>query len=183
LSDPWAPDAVATGPALPAGRIGRPHGLDGSFYVTRPKPRLLVDRTLLTVAGEERKVIRRAGTEQRPILRLEGIESREAVEALRGSDLTVNGAEAPQLAEGEWWAHELEGCEVLDGGLLLGTVARMIELPSCEALEVKRAGGGEQLLVPMVKAAIRSVDTAARRIDVDAAFLGLEADAQRGQDA
>ncbi len=26
---------------LPAGRIGRPHGLDGSFHVTRPRPGLL----------------------------------------------------------------------------------------------------------------------------------------------
>ncbi len=34
-------EAPAVAPQLPAGRVGRPHGLDGSFYVTRPKPRLL----------------------------------------------------------------------------------------------------------------------------------------------
>ena len=48
----------------------------------------------------------------------------------------------------------------------------MLPLPSCEALEVVRAGGGPDLLVPMVRDAIRSVDVAARRIDVDLAFLG-----------
>ena len=26
---------------VPAGRVGRPHGLDGSFHVTRPVPALL----------------------------------------------------------------------------------------------------------------------------------------------
>ena len=62
------------------------------------------------------------------------------------------------LAEGEWWAHELEGCEVVDGDRLLGTVIRLIELPSCEALEVEPPEGGGPLLVPMVKDAIRRVE-------------------------
>ena len=30
-----------TSGTLSAGRVGRPHGLDGSFYVTRPRARLL----------------------------------------------------------------------------------------------------------------------------------------------
>ena len=30
-------------------------------------------------------------------------------------ELTVELAEAPALEEGEWWAQELEGCEVVDG--------------------------------------------------------------------
>jgi ribosomal 30S subunit maturation factor RimM len=47
----------------------------------------------------------------------------------------------------------------------------MIELPSCEALEVATETGG-QLLVPMVKDAIRNVDVAAGRIDVDLDFIG-----------
>ncbi len=48
----------------------------------------------------------------------------------------------------------------------------MLPLPSCEALEVVRDDGGGELLVPMVRDAIRSVDVAARRIDVDLSFLG-----------
>ena len=77
-------------------------------------------------------------------------------------ELTVAAAAAPALEEGEWWAHELEGCEVFDGERALGTVARLIELPSCEALEVRPPGGGEPLLVPMVSDAVRAVDVAAR---------------------
>lgn len=159
---------------LHAGRVGRPHGLDGSFYVTGPRPRLLSVGTSVTVAGgAATAIVRRAGTEQRPIVRLEGIEDRPAAEALRGMDLLVEALDAPKLGEGEWWAHELEGCAVMDGDRLLGTVSRLIELPSCEALEVLGAGEGEPLLVPMVKDAVRRVEPAARRIDVDAGFLGL----------
>jgi ribosomal 30S subunit maturation factor RimM len=47
----------------------------------------------------------------------------------------------------------------------------MIALPSCEALEVECADGAGSLLVPMVKDAVRRVDAAARRVEVDADFL------------
>jgi 16S rRNA processing protein RimM len=171
---------VAGTPAkLSAGRVGRPHGLDGSFYVTGPTSRLLAAGTIVTVAGSTLEVRRRAGTDARPIVRLDGIEDRAAAEALRGSELTVDADEAPMLAEGEWWAGELQGCEVRDGDRRLGTVIRLIELPSCEALEVRPAAGGEPLLVPMVKDAIREVDTAGRRIEVDLDFLGLAASPRR----
>ena len=168
-------DATAPGGAarLSAGRIGRPHGLDGSFYVTRAKPRLLSVGTQVTVASRTAAIVRRAGTDQRPIVRLEGIEDRAAAEGLRGGELTVDGEDAPALGEGEWWAHELEGCEVLDGEEQFGTVTRLIELPSCEALEVQPAAGGEPLLVPMVKEAVRRIEPAARRIEIDLEFLGL----------
>ena len=168
---PTAPGAARP---LPAGRVGRPHGLDGSFYVTRPRPRLLLEGTHVTLDSAERAIVRRAGTEARPIIRLEGIDSRAAAEALRGGELTVAGADAPQLEEGEWWAHELEGCSVFDSGVLVGTVARLLELPSCEALEVDRADGAGQLLVPMVKAAIRAIEPGERRVEVDLEFLGAE---------
>ncbi len=160
--------------ALPAGRVGRAHGLDGSFYVTRPSARLLSAGATVTVAGNAREIVRRAGTDARPIVRLDGIEDRAGAEALRGQELTVASEEAPRLEEGEWWAHELEGCAVTDGGRTLGVVSRLIEMPSCEVLEVAPAGGGEPLLVPMVRDAIRSVDAAGRRIEIDGAFLGLE---------
>ena len=52
-------------------------------------------------------------------------------------------------------------------------VTRLIELPSCEALEVRPADGGQVVLVPMVKAAVRRVAPAQRRIEVNLEFLGL----------
>jgi len=140
--------------------------------VTSPRPRLLLLGTIVTVAGRRAAIVRRAGTEQRPIVRLAGVEDRAAVDALRGTALTVEDLLAPALAEGEWWGHELEGCVVIDGERRIGTVSRMIELPSCEALEVRREGSGEPLLVPMVKDAIRRMAVDERRIEIDMAFLG-----------
>jgi 16S rRNA processing protein RimM len=160
--------------ALSAGRVGRAHGLDGSFYVTRAKPRLLSEGGIVEVGGRALAIVRRAGTDQHPILRLEGIAGREGAEQLRGLELTVDAGAAPALGEGEWWAHELEGCEVRDGEQLIGTVTRLIELPSCEALEVRAATGAETLLVPMVRDAIRSVEPERRLVDINASFLGLE---------
>jgi 16S rRNA processing protein RimM len=157
--------------SLEAGRVGRAHGLDGSFYVTGARPRLLEVGGTVTLAGRAHVIARRAGTDQRPIVRLEGVAERAVVEALRGRPLTVSLDDAPALASDEWWGSELEGCAVVDGGEAVGVVSGLLELPSCEVLEVRRPGGGE-LLVPMVKDAVRKVDVAARRIDVDLDFLG-----------
>ena len=168
---------------MAAGRVGRAHGLDGSFYVTRPRAGLLTAGAVVTVAGAAREIVRRAGTDEHPIVRLEGVADRGGAEALRGEELTIAADQAPRLQEGEWWAHELEGCAVTDGGRTLGVVSRLIEMPSCEVLEVAPAGGGEPLLVPMVKDAIRRVDVERGEIDVDSEFLGLGEDvADEGTD-
>jgi 16S rRNA processing protein RimM len=142
--------------------------------VTRPDARLLGVGAAVEVAGRPRRIERRAGTDARPIVRLEGVAGREAAEALRGRPLLV-ARDAPALGDGEWWADELEGCAVVDGAVRVGVVRRMLALPSCEVLEVERSGGGE-LLVPLVRDAVRSVDVEGRRIDVDLAFLGEEED-------
>lgn len=151
--------------------MGRPHGLDGSFYLTGAQPRLLALGTLVSVGARNTRIVRLAGSAGRPIVRLEGIEDRSGAQAIRGLELTVAVPDAPALPEGEWWAHELQGCAVHDGARQVGTVVALLELPSCEALEVQRADGGP-LLVPLVRDAIRSVDVLARRIDVDMRFLG-----------
>jgi 16S rRNA processing protein RimM len=121
----------------------------------------------VVVRGVRRRVERRAGTDEKPILRLEGCASREDAEALRGAELRAEVS----LGEDEYWAHDLEGCAVVDGELAVGFVRRMAALPSCEVLEVDRPDGSE-LLVPLVRDAVRSIDLAARRIDVDLGFLG-----------
>jgi 16S rRNA processing protein RimM len=158
-------------PTLQVGRVGRPHGLDGSFYVTRPQTRLLALGGVVSVGDRTAAIVRRAGTDERPIVALEGVHDREGALQLRGLALTVPRQDAPALGEGEWWAHELEGCEVLAGAQLIGTVSRLLVLPSCEALEVERTGGAGSLLVPMVKDAVRSIDAGQRRIEVNLDFL------------
>jgi 16S rRNA processing protein RimM len=161
-----------TEPAIEAGRVGRPHGLDGSFHVTRPVARLLAGRADILLNGSSVAIERSAGTDERPILRLAGHASRDAAEALRGAQLAVPAADVPPLEPGEYWAHELAGCAVYDGDRRVGEVREMLALPSCEVLAVVRDGDGRELLVPMVRDAVRSVDVGAQRIDVDLAFLG-----------
>lgn len=151
---------------LTVGRVGRPHGLDGSFYVVDPAPELPASGGIVS----DRRIVRRAGTSEKPILRLEGCTSREDAEALRGLELTVPRDDS-MLDEGEFWAADLEGCAVVDGSTEVGFVRRMSALPSVEVLEVDRVDGSE-LLVPLVRDCVRSVDLDARRIDIDLGFLG-----------
>jgi 16S rRNA processing protein RimM len=60
---------------------------------------------------------------------------------------------------------------VVDAGASVGTVRSLRALPSCEVLVVDRSGS-EELLVPLIADAVRSVDVDADLIDVDLSFLG-----------
>ena len=177
---------------LAGGVVGRPHGLDGSFHVLSPRPALLALGTTVRAAGRDAAVVRLAGTDERPIVRLAGVDTREAADALRGTELLVPRSVAPALEEDEWWAEDLVGCRVVDGDRALGKVVRLMPLPSCEVLEVAPEGQGgpgaggsrsvagvsgehasaKPFLVPLVRDAVRRVDVGAKLIDVDIAFLG-----------
>jgi 16S rRNA processing protein RimM len=146
-----------------AGVVGRSHGLDGSFHVERPQ-HPLHRGTVVELEGRQHAVRRRAGTDRKPLVRLSGVDTREAASALRGKLLLVEAA----LGEGEWLAEDLVGCRV-DG---LGEVVRVIDAPSCDLLELE---GGE--LVPLIADAVRSVDLAAATIEIDRRFLRLESEA------
>ena len=139
----------------PAGRVGRAHGLDGSFYVNGADSGFAVGTTVL-VGDRETVVERRAGTDQRPLVRLAGIDPREH----SGAQLLVD----EPLAEGEFDAADLVGAEVPG----VGRVERVVNGPSCDVLEVG------DVLIPFVSDAIESVDLERRVIEVDREFLGLE---------
>jgi len=143
-----------------AGVVGRSHGLDGSFHVEHPQ-HPLARGTVVRLDGRERKIERRAGTDRKPLVRVVGVDTREAVAALRGELLLIEDS----LAEGEWLAEDLVGCSV-EG---LGAVVRVIDAPSCDLLELT---GGE--LVPLISDAVLDVDLAARSIAIDRRFLRLE---------
>jgi 16S rRNA processing protein RimM len=157
---------------LVAGTVGRPHGLDGSFYVARGVAALLTDGATVYIGGRERQIVRRAGFDARPIVRLQGCDDRDAAQALRGAEILVARKRAPELEEDEWWAHDLEGCKVHDGTREVGIVTRLLALPSCDVLEVQRTQAGAALLVPLIRDAVRDVDIERRAIDIDLRFLG-----------
>ena len=159
---------------ISAGRVGRAHGLDGSFHVTRPRSRVLVLGATVTINGVTREIVRLAGTEARPILRLAGVVRREDVDALRGAELLVRRGDAPALGEDEWYAEDLERCRVVDGEQPVGAVKRLLPYPSCDLLEVQRDDGCPDLLIPLISDAVRSVDVEAGVIDVNLGFLGQD---------
>ncbi len=133
--------------------MGRAHGHDGSFWVDGATEDL-ASAPQVTVAGRRREVTRRAGSRERPLLRLAGLGDPRGV---RGEPLLVEA----ELADEEWLAAELVGREV-DG---LGRVSRVLEGPSCDLLELE-----DGTLVPLVSDAIRSIG---ETIAVDREFLGL----------
>jgi 16S rRNA processing protein RimM len=154
------------------GRVGRPHGIDGGFTVTDPTERseLLAPGRVVVLDGREMMITARRGTAEHPIVMLEGVDDRAGAEALRGQAIVVPRAALGSLGEGEFLVDELVGCEVVDGERPIGRVRDVLLLPSADALEVERVGE-DPLLVPMVADAVRAVDTAARRIDVDMRFV------------
>ncbi|MGI8439865.1 MAG: ribosome maturation factor RimM [Thermoleophilaceae bacterium] len=152
------------------GRVGRPHGRDGSFYLDAPADPP-GEGAAIVLAGREARVERRGGTQERPLMRVSGVFDRVAAAALRGEPLLDPAGEAP-LGAGEWSAESIVGCTI-EG---LGEVRRIVAGPSCDVLEVGETG----VLVPFISDAIRRVDPEARLIEVDRAFLGLApADAEK----
>jgi 16S rRNA processing protein RimM len=139
------------------GRVGRAHGRDGSFYVDGPDAAFEVG-SRLRVAGAEHEVVRRGGTDERPLIRLAGVEDPAL---LRGEPLLAE----QDLEEDEYVVSDLVGCEI-DG---LGRVERVLDAPSCPLLEV----GEDGVLIPLVADAVKHVDLERRIIEVDREFLGF----------
>ena len=148
---------------ISAGRVGRAHGRDGSFYVDRVA-HALPEGLEVVIAGQDRRIERRAGTDERPLIRVEGVSDRDAATALRGETVLVDEAEAP-IGEDEFLVSDLVGCEV-EG---VGYVERVLDGPSCDVLEV----GQDGVLIPLVKDAVKHVDLERGIIEVDREFLGL----------
>ena len=146
------------------GRIGRPHGVRGEVTVEvrtdDPDLRFALgavlrtdpaDRGPLTVAGRRwhREVL---------LLTIDGVESREAAEELRNTELHVPLAELPALEDPDvFYDHQLVGLSArLPDGTELGTVGA-VRHEGADLLVVRRVRGGE-LLVPFVTAMVPMVD-------------------------
>ena len=142
---------------LSAGRIGRSHGLDGSFYVEQPRYEFVIGARV-QVAGVEYEVVRADGIADRPLIKLAGVDDPAP---LRGEVMLVDD----ELEEDEYLVADLVGCEVPG----LGYVERVLDAPSCALLEV----GEDQHLVPLIKDAVKRIDLDARIIEVDRDFLGF----------
>ena len=101
------------------------------------------------------------------IVRLEGVDTRDAAEALKGVKLFVARAALPAPRRGEIYVSDLEGLDAFDvAGARIGRVARVLNWGAGDVLEIARDDGGE-LLVPFAKRMVPVVDLDARRVVVD----------------
>jgi 16S rRNA processing protein RimM len=98
-------------------------------------------------------------------VKFEGSNSRRDAERLRGA-LHVETDDLRQLDDGEFWQHDVVGCEVVTlTGDSLGRVAEVVPGIAHDLLRVEV--GGADRLIPMVKDIVVSVDPSEGRVVVD----------------
>ena len=123
-----------------------------------------IDEGAVVMIGErEYTVAERKGTDAKPIIRLTGIDDRDAAEALRGTTLTPTSDQRPATSDDEWPIEDLVGCQI-EG---VGEVTGVLEGMSCDVLEV-----GDEL-IPLISDAVTRVDIENKVIEIDREFLGL----------
>jgi 16S rRNA processing protein RimM len=160
LSDPRNPSTDT----VVVGRIGRPHGVRGEVTVevrTDDPDLRFVPGAVLRTDPAERGPITIAGVHWHSgtlLLRLEGVDSREAAEAVRNTELLVDVADLPEIEDPDsFYDHQLVGLTArLPDDSVLGTVTA-VRHEAQDLLVVRRAEGRE-VLIPFVAAIVPTVD-------------------------
>jgi 16S rRNA processing protein RimM len=144
------------------GRVGRPHGLTGAFFVERASedPDRFAKGAVVYASGEPARIVEsKRGAGGRPVIRLD-----RRVE--RGAELTIPREELAPPEDGAYYVFQLVGLDVEEeGGRPLGAVAEVIPGVAHDLLELDSG-----LLLPLVEACVREVDLDGRRIVVAAGF-------------
>ena len=143
------------------GRVGRPHGLDGSFFVEQPSEDDRWWRTGVRfhASGGEVEVVASRRSSGRPVIKLDR-------SVPRGSWLEVERARLPAPGDDEYYVFQLVGLAVVEeGGRDLGRVAAVAPGVANDVLELD---SGRAL--PMVEDCVRNVDLDTGRILVAPGF-------------
>jgi 16S rRNA processing protein RimM len=132
-----------------------------------PAPSLAPGReVLLERLGVRRPAtIRSAGPHGRGLVlvALDGVDDRDAAEALVGSRVLVHAHDLAPAEDDEFYWHELEGFRVdtVDGEPL-GTIAETFSTGINDVWVVR--DGGRELLVPVIADVVRTIDRGGRRV-------------------
>jgi 16S rRNA processing protein RimM len=143
------------------GRVGRAHGLDGSFVVedASDDPARFESGAMVLVDGEAAKVVERKHAGGRLVVRLDR-------PVQRGAALQVRRGDLPEPEPGTYYAFELVGLAVEEeGGRMLGTVEEVAPGVANDVLELDSG-----VALPMVAACVQEVDLERRRILVARGF-------------
>jgi 16S rRNA processing protein RimM len=143
------------------GRVGRSHGLDGSFFVEDPSDDAERFRVgaILHVRGRPARVVGSKRARGRPVIRLDTAVS-------RGEDLGVPRSELPPLDDGSFYVFQLVGLEVVDeDGARLGRVRDVTPGVANDVLDLDSG-----LALPMHEDCVRRVDLASGTIVVASGY-------------
>ena len=156
-------------PTVAVGRIGKAHGVHGEVSVlvlSDVSERFSVGAELWLEDGRPLTVVEARPYRDRLLVRFRGIDDRTRAEALQTSLLVVPESGSPQLPEGSWWDHQIEGCELeTETGRPLGTVREVIHTAANDVWSAVDVAGIETL-IPVLKDVLVSVDVAGKRIVV-----------------
>ena len=152
------------------GVVGSPHGVRGEVKVHprtdvadrfRKGARLLCDGMGELVVGSVR------GAADVPIVRFEGLNTRNDAERIRGRNLRVSRAEARRAAKDAYlWADLLGLRAETPDGKLLGVVIEVLRAGETDVLVVHADGAREELMFPAIASVVREVDIAGGRVVV-----------------
>jgi 16S rRNA processing protein RimM len=106
------------------------------------------------------------------VVLLDGINDRDAAEAVQGLSLYVGEDQLPKLADGEDYHFHLKGMKVVSSStrVEIGTVRDTVNLPSTDALEVVLTNGHD-IVIPYNKQAVVKVDKEGKMITVDDSYI------------
>lgn len=164
------------------GKITSVHGVRGEVKIysfTDPIDNLLgYTAWTLKRDGEVKQVELVSGRLQGKVLvaKLKGLDDREVARTFAGFDICVPRALLPDLDDGEYYWHQLEGLKVIDlQGQLLGRIDHLLETGSNDVMVVKPCPGSlddRERLLPYTEQCVQQVDLAAgeMRVDWDADF-------------
>jgi 16S rRNA processing protein RimM len=147
------------------GKVGRPHGVDGAFFVEQPSDdrRWWMTGARFLAAGVPVEVVAHRSSSGRPVIKVEP-------PAERGALLEVERGDLPPTSEDEYYAFELVGLSVMEeSGRELGTVQAVTAGVANDVLELDSG-----VLLPMVEECVRLIDIERRRIEVATGFAEAE---------
>jgi 16S rRNA processing protein RimM len=151
--------------------VTRPHGVRGELKVKlfNPDSDVLLRKRrarLVLADGEAREVSLRnpRAVPGGMIVRLDGVDDREAAEALRGARFEVKRADLEPAGDDEFYVVDLIGCRAELHGAPIGEVVAVRDYPTCDVLVVEGAGGC--LEIPLLDAYVGDIDLVERRIAI-----------------
>ncbi|MCM8556904.1 ribosome maturation factor RimM [Sphingomicrobium sediminis] len=122
----------------------------------------------LFVGEDERRLLSVRANAKGAIAKLDGVNSREAAEALRGSLLEIARETLPELGEGEYYFSDLLSLLVIDDrGAEVGTIVAVENFGASDVIEIERPTG-KRFMVPMTENAVPEWNK--ERLVINAAF-------------